>query len=108
VGERSVPREATIRCDRCGERARIEFSHAVLSEERSAGLTKPASPSPGENTIPKGSAVDARDVMPLDYFAAWFAHEVPPGTIISDPKWWAPRIYRAIVRAAIAATRKEG
>lgn len=27
-------------------------------------------------------------------FAAWLAREMPPGTIIGDPHWWAPRIAR--------------
>ena len=27
-------------------------------------------------------------------FAAWLAREMPPGTIIGDPYWWAPRIAR--------------
>ena len=30
-------------------------------------------------------------------FAAWLAQEMPAGTIISDPQWWAPRI---VARAA--------
>jgi hypothetical protein len=28
-------------------------------------------------------------------FAAWLAREMPPGTVIGDPAWWAPRILRA-------------
>lgn len=31
-------------------------------------------------------------------FADWLAHEMPPGTVISNPRWWAPRIERAIRR----------
>ena len=30
-------------------------------------------------------------------FAAWLAREIPPGTVISDPLWWAPRIARAVL-----------
>lgn len=25
-------------------------------------------------------------------FSDWLAREMPPGTVISDPRWWAPRI----------------
>jgi len=25
-------------------------------------------------------------------FTEWLAREMPPGTVISDPRWWAPRI----------------
>jgi hypothetical protein len=28
-------------------------------------------------------------------FAQWLAREMPPNTIIGDPLWWAPRIWRA-------------
>ena len=27
-----------------------------------------------------------------DNFAEWLAHEMPPGTVINNPRWWAPRI----------------
>jgi hypothetical protein len=29
-------------------------------------------------------------------FADWLKREMPPGTVISDPAWWAPRIHRAV------------
>lgn len=32
-------------------------------------------------------------------FADWLAREMPPGTVISSPAWWAPRILRAVARA---------
>ena len=31
-------------------------------------------------------------------FVEWLAREIPPGTIISAPNWWAPRIWRAAFR----------
>lgn len=37
--------------------------------------------------------------MPQD-FADWIAREIPPGTVISNPAWWAPKIYRAMLPAA--------
>ena len=33
-------------------------------------------------------------------FAQWFESQVPPGTVISNPRWWAPKIYRALLAAA--------
>ena len=36
-------------------------------------------------------------------FAEWVAREIPPGTIISDPAWWAPKMWRAAMRAHPAA-----
>ena len=29
-------------------------------------------------------------------FAYWLAREMPPGTVIGNPYWWAPRIVRAL------------
>ena len=29
-------------------------------------------------------------------FTKWLAREMPPNTIIGDPLWWAPRIWRAV------------
>ena len=28
-------------------------------------------------------------------FTEWLAREMPPGTVIGDPRWWAPKIIRA-------------
>lgn len=43
-------------------------------------------------------------VLPPDTgpFADWLAREMPPGTVISNPAWWAPRILRQIARLAAA------
>ena len=30
-------------------------------------------------------------------FTKWLAREMPPNTIIGDPLWWAPRIWRAVI-----------
>ena len=39
----------------------------------------------------------ARDAVADDEkFADWLAREMPPGTTISNPYWWAPRIIRAL------------
>ena len=31
-------------------------------------------------------------------FTKWLAREMPPNTIIGDPLWWAPRIWRAVLK----------
>jgi len=36
-------------------------------------------------------------------FAAWLAREMPAGTVIGDPAWWAPKILRAALAAPVAA-----
>lgn len=36
-------------------------------------------------------------------FADWLAREMPAGTVISDPAWWAPRILRAAQHGAAQA-----
>ena len=46
-----------------------------------AALTQPAPPTDEER---------------LADFAQWLAREMPPNTIIGDPLWWAPRIWRAV------------
>ncbi len=32
------------------------------------------------------------DAEAVEQFAVWLEREMPPGTVISDPRWWAPRI----------------
>jgi hypothetical protein len=36
-------------------------------------------------------------------FEAWLCREMPEGTVIGDPKWWAPRIARAFARSETPA-----
>lgn len=38
------------------------------------------------------------DPRGTDAFADWLAREMPPGTVISNPRWWAPRIAAAYER----------
>ena len=42
----------------------------------------------------------------LQTFADWLAHEMPAGTVIGDPKWWAPRIASAY-ESALTHARPE-
>jgi hypothetical protein len=41
-------------------------------------------------------------------FVAWLQREMPAGTVISDPAWWAPRILRAAQVAASPVTEARG
>lgn len=36
-------------------------------------------------------------------FTEWFCKNYPPDTIIVDPKWHAPRIYRRLATTTVAA-----
>jgi len=36
-------------------------------------------------------------------FSEWLCREMPAGTIIGDPKWWAPKIVRAVLRGLESA-----
>lgn len=47
---------------------------------------------------------DNKLVEALCRFDEWLAREIPPGTIINNPHWWAPRIYRAVLAAHAAET----
>lgn len=33
-------------------------------------------------------------------FVEWLCQEMPPGTVISDPAWWAPKIHRSMLSAS--------
>lgn len=35
----------------------------------------------------------------LEAFTRWLEREMRPGTVISNPTWWAPRLWRAMQRA---------
>ena len=41
------------------------------------------------------------DEAVCDEFGTWLAREMPPGTVISAPLWWAPRIFRAARSARV-------
>jgi hypothetical protein len=51
-----------------------------------------------------GANEQAEFVIDEASFAAWFAQQVPPGTIISNPAWWVPRILRRVRQCAAAPT----
>jgi hypothetical protein len=40
-------------------------------------------------------------------FTAWLAREMPAGTVINDPAWWAPRILRAVAAESAAAPAEQ-
>lgn len=53
----------------------------------------------GEQPEGKGAYTLPPDTGP---FADWLAREMPAGTVISNPHWWAPRILRQIAMLAAA------
>ena len=52
-----------------------------------------------------GEHVDTKDAQ-AD-FMQWFSVNYPPMTVISDPKWHAPKIFRQAARL-IASTQPQG
>lgn len=55
--------------------------------------------------LPKGYVLVPKE-LPIE-FAAWVCREVPSGTFINDPHWWAPRLYKAMLAAAPKSARYE-
>ena len=57
----------------------------------------------------KGAAVwnaaqaRAQQAIAAPDFAEWLAREIPAGTVIGDPAWWAPRILRAALASSPAS-----
>lgn len=51
----------------------------------------------------------SRDVGEVPHqFVEWLRKEMPPGTEIADPEWWAPRIYRAALSASPTQVETQG
>lgn len=57
-----------------------------------------STPQPGMVTVPRK--------MPQE-FCEWLESQMPPRTIISNPTWWAPKIYRAAIDAALRSGGRE-
>ena len=76
--------------------ARAAFSERYLSSPDDA---RARSIVDGFNKASQPEGVVVPDKMP-DEFLAWIQREIPSGTVISNPAWWAPKIYRAMLRAA--------
>ncbi|MBO9717476.1 MAG: hypothetical protein J7507_11890 [Pseudoxanthomonas sp.] len=69
----------------------------------------PAEAPPFRAPPPAGDAQARVDeAMVADGFATWLEREMPPGTVISNPRWWATRILRAIYRAAALQEKPSG
>ena len=64
-----------------------DLSH--LSDEEFLALSPQGEHAPGP--------APPTDEERLADFAQWLAREMPPNTIIGDPLWWAPRIWRAVL-----------
>lgn len=74
------------------------------------GLTKHPIPDGNWNLIDYYKAEDVEHLFSAagspaqsEKFADWLAREMPAGTVIADPAWWAPRILRAAGSASPAA-----
>ena len=62
------------------------YIRALISGDFSFDKKEAATPPPEPPT----------DEERLADFTKWLAREMPPNTIIGDPLWWAPRIWRAV------------
>ena len=62
------------------------YIRALISGDFSFDKKEAATPPPAPPT----------DEERLADFTKWLAREMPPNTIIGDPLWWAPRIWRAV------------
>jgi hypothetical protein len=40
---------------------------------------------------------------PFEHFENWMVREMPPMTVVANPKWWAKRIYERVINTAPAA-----
>lgn len=60
----------------------VEQAHAALTASDALQGTQPA-------------ATGAVEPDVREQFTEWLAREMPPGTVISNPRWWAPKIIRA-------------
>ena len=54
------------------------------------------------------SSHDGMDSEVLEQFTRWLCIEMPQGTVIGSPSWWAPKIMRAIraIRAELGGQRE--
>ena len=46
------------------------------------------------------NSTPTREDCPVE-FSEWLCREIPPGTVVTSPAWWAPRIYRRAMLAAV-------
>lgn len=49
--------------------------------------------------------VSVPDKVP-DSFTEWLCHEIPEATVISNPSWWAPRLWNAMKRCSPPRRRR--
>lgn len=89
--------------DRVGAHAMGELMVSRLISDRAAAWLRDNPPGRPVAIEPRGcptpgacSCVEAAQEPPAEGevadFASWLAQEMPAGTVISDPLWWAPRI----------------
>ena len=61
----------------------------------SMGVSQPTGNPLSEGLNERDTVAVPKD-MP-ERFADWLDREMPPHTIIADARWWAPRIWRAMI-----------
>jgi hypothetical protein len=70
----------------------LHEAHHDLIARIDAALAQPAASEPKV-----GVSAPYYPAMP-QAFADYMAQQMPPGTVISEPLWWAPRIWRTAMR----------
>lgn len=113
--EGSTFRWIEARCNGCGASAgevRVQTTGRGTPEEWRAEAESEAVREWNQRAAPQGEAVAWRDwveqrLHSWQLFEEWLCREMPAGTIIGDPKWWAPRIAKAAALLAAAPAVRE-
>jgi hypothetical protein len=83
--------------------AQVQFMLAAYGEAAGIAAAPTVQPTPAK-TVEFDGIADGQELPAHEDFAAWLAREMPVGTVIGDPAWWAPRI----LRAALAMRQPQG
>ena len=75
------------------------FANAIETARDKASVSMGVSQPTGN---PLSEGLNERDTVAVpsempERFADWLEREMPPHTIIADARWWAPRIWRAMI-----------
>jgi len=72
-------------------------AYKIANEQHDDALiTRARAALAAEQQGPQWSTLPSDEGWFID-FAKWLAREMPPGTVISNPMWWAPRVARAVL-----------
>lgn len=77
------------------------FMPAILAAHEALSGEPGSSPETESRRFPPAS--DIAYGCPTE-FAEWLQRKIPPGTVISSPTWWAPRIYRRALESTRASS----